>query len=428
MDSTLTNPPTTTRRSILLTIIFVAVCLVALYYLYRFLYTTASIQKTIVIGSEIPANIVPTSLPAIPALYEGGEYTVSVWIYVNSYNINRNSRKHVLEIGGAQFSTLLIALGAFKNTVAIRVHSADAVSSVEGYQDFVPSGLLGLGGQFDINSDGYTDACPKGSFNIYTGQECKPHTGARGPPDNYPSDVRPRNNSGNAQLKSMEELQAKLRAQYVKGLNPAQRAEYEKMYPLGAKIASGNTDPAYAYNGNPITEWKDLQISNRNQNRGNTGASGNTRGEDTQPTSTDTPNSSDSTTNGSLTRANVDSFFKPLALDDSILTTSAKCDLPEIDMQRWTLLTVNLNGRTTDVYLDGKLARSCVNKSYYKVDPTGIKMNVCDYGGFDGYLAGLNVYSYSLTPSDIYSIYVGGPSANGTSDIFSWLFSPFRRT
>jgi hypothetical protein len=31
---------------------------------------------------------------------------------VNSYNINRNRRKHVLEIGGTNFSTLLVALGA----------------------------------------------------------------------------------------------------------------------------------------------------------------------------------------------------------------------------------------------------------------------------------------------------------------------------
>ena len=139
------------------------------------------------------------------------------------------------------------------------------------------------------------------------------------------------------------------------------------------------------------------------------------------------PNASDSTADGSLTRASVEAFFKPLALDDSILDTNTACDLPEIDMQRWTQLTVNINGRTTDVYLDGKLARSCVSKSYYKVDPTGVKINLLDYGGFDGHIQGVTVYNYSITPSDIYNSYVAGPTGAGTSDILSWIFAPFKR-
>jgi len=492
MDTGRTNTPPTSRRSILLTIIFVLVSLVSLYYLYRFLYTTATIQKTIVVSNEIPGNVVPGSLPAIPVLYEGGEYTVSVWMYVNSYNINRNSRKHVLEIGGAQFSTLLIALGAFKNTLAIRVHTADAVSSNEGFQDFVPSGLLGAGGQFDVDSNGYTDACPKGSINLLTGLPCVPVTGLRGPEDDYSDiDVHLNYNAGNRQLTAAEKQQEQFFKEYMKKLDPASRALYARMRALGQKIASGDDDNSNPYDENQIVEYEDINSSSNSgttrsgSNRstssfegsaqlqyekdlmeklkkelmktrytydqksgsfrqrgqtGNTGASGYTHSDssssagkappkttDRTPSSTSTPNSNDPLATGSLTRANVDTFFKPLALDDSLLNTSAKCDLPEIDMQRWTLLTVNMNGRTTDVYLDGKLARSCVSPSYYKVDPTGVKMNLCDYGGFDGHLTGVTVYSYSLTPSEIYSIYVGGPSANGTSNIFSWLFSPFRR-
>jgi hypothetical protein len=488
MDSTLTNPPTTSRRSILLTIIFVAVSLIALYYLYRFLYTTATIQKTILVSREIPGNVVPTSLPGIPAIYEGGEYTVSVWLYVNSYNVNRNSRKHILEIGGAQFSTLLIGLGAFKNTLFIRTHTADAVNSVEGYQDWVPSGIRGAGGQFDVDSSGYTDACPKGSINIMTGMPCAPVPGLKGPADDYSKyDVNPSYNAGNRQLTQTENEQRGLTKEYMEKLDPASRALYAKMRSLGQKVASGDEDNSNAYKENQIVEYEDvISGSNRNTTSGSgdssspyegsaqlqyekdlmkklknelsnskykydsksgsyrqggqTGASGYSHSDssssagnapstvtDRTPSSTDTPNSNDPTAGGSLTRASVDSFFKPLALDDSLLTTNVKCDLPEIDMQRWTLLTVNINGRTTDVYLDGKLARSCVSSSYYKVDPTGVKMNLCDYGGFDGHLNGVTVYSYSLTPSEIYSIYVAGPNANGTSDVFSWLFSPFKR-
>lgn len=331
------------------------------------MYTTASFQQTAIVPGEIPGNVAPTSLPAIPAIYEGGEYTISLWLYVNSYNINRNARKHVLEIGGAQFSTLLVGLGAFKNTMFIRTHSKDASASMEGFQDpRYGTGNAELKQTFDIMKD-YSqqlqdtymsqgverDPCPIGGYDKITGVPCARMTDNNGPLANRP---KPTPNP------------------------PAPK-------------------PPTPTPSTPIPAPKPAP-----------------------------PNASDSTADGSLTRASVEAFFKPLALDDSILDTNTACDLPEIDMQRWTQLTVNINGRTTDVYLDGKLARSCVSKSYYKVDPTGVKINLLDYGGFDGHIQGVTVFNYSLTPSDIYNSYVAGPTGAGTSDILSWLFAPFKRS
>jgi hypothetical protein len=74
---------------------------------------------------------------------------------------------------------------------------------------------------------------------------------------------------------------------------------------------------------------------------------------------------------------------------------------------------VALSGRTIDVYIDGKLARSCLTSSYYKVDPTGVKIKITERGGFDGYINGVTVYNTPLSPADIYHIYQAGPT--GTS-------------
>jgi hypothetical protein len=85
-----------------------------------------------------------------------------------------------------------------------------------------------------------------------------------------------------------------------------------------------------------------------------------------------------------------------------------------------------MSGRVTDVYLDGKLARSCVNSSYYKVDPAGVSAKMAAYGGFDGFIGTTKAYNYSLTPSDIYNIYRDGPKG-GQGDIFKWIESFFKK-
>jgi hypothetical protein len=112
-------------------------------------------------------------------------------------------------------------------------------------------------------------------------------------------------------------------------------------------------------------------------------------------------------------------------MDDELLDTPLMCDIPEIDLQRWTMITVVLSGRTIDVYIDGKLTRSCVSKSYFKVDPTTPVFNITDRGGFDGYIGNTAVGSYSMSPDEIYRMYMSGP-AGASADIWSWIASIFQ--
>ena len=113
-----------------------------------------------------------------------------------------------------------------------------------------------------------------------------------------------------------------------------------------------------------------------------------------------------------------------MASDDSLLKgTPALCDLPEIDLQRWTMVTVIISGKIIDIYVDGKLTRSCATPSYFKVDPTkDVNIKICERGGFDGYIGNTSVANYSMNPDEIYRTYLSGPS--GVSlDLFSWLAS-----
>jgi hypothetical protein len=269
----------------LVVILFVVLSMLAIYYLYRYLYTSANTSATVLIGSEQAAISPPSTPPKGPLPSEGGDFSVNTWVYINSYNKNRNTRKHIFEIQGQYFSTLLIALGSFKNTLTVRTQTNDVLQGVAN----------------------------------------------------------------------------------------------------GARGGSRNTDSS-------------------------------------TPESTSTPNTE---TVGSLLKEDVKKLFAPLAMDDDLLTTPLTCDIQQIDLQRWTMITVVLSGRTIDVYMDGKLTRSCISSSYYKVDPTGAAFNITDRGGFDGYIGNTSVGAYSMSPDEIYRMYMSGPSGP-SSDIWAWIASIFK--
>jgi hypothetical protein len=124
-----------------------------------------------------------------------------------------------------------------------------------------------------------------------------------------------------------------------------------------------------------------------------------------------------------LTKAKVDSIFQPAQVPPGQLLndTMPICDLPEVELQRWVCFGIVLNGRTVDVYLDGKLARSCVLPSFYTVDANGVSLKLLQYGGFDGFLSKVVVYSQALNPDQIYRIYMSGPSDIAATGFLGWL-------
>jgi hypothetical protein len=101
------------------------------------------------------------------------------------------------------------------------------------------------------------------------------------------------------------------------------------------------------------------------------------------------------------------------------------CDVPSIELQRWILVTVALNNRTCDVYVDGKLARSCVLPGVYKITGSNnYEMRLGEYGGFGGYISNLSAYDYALNPEEVWKLYMAGPT--GRVGFMTWLTSFFK--
>jgi hypothetical protein len=264
-----------------MTLILVVAGLVAIYFLYSALYSAPSSNVVTLVPNQHAASEAVKDLPKIPTPFEGGDYTFSTWVYINSFNRNMNTPKHIFELKGDFFSTLLVGLGGARNTVIVRAHTKDLDTAAAG------------------------------------------------------STAPPPSEGG------------------------------------GSPMAGPSSDSA------------------------------------------------------ELSHKIVEDMFKPMAGATAAADgAQPQCDLAEIDLQRWVHLAVVMSGRTMDVYLDGKLARSCVSKSYFKVDPMGVKPVVCDRGGFDGYIANLGVANYAMNPGEIYRAYISGPQG-ASNDVFKWIGSLF---
>jgi hypothetical protein len=234
---------------------------VALYYLYNYLYANSGLNAASIITTPIPGNTQTTPpLYTIPAMYEGGDYSVSCWIYVTGFRDQLGTNKHILEIRGTNYASLLVGLGSFTNKLIVRAHTGTANSAT-----------------------------------------------------------------------------------------------------AGSKVSD-------------------------------------------------------------LSTANVSKMFKETQLTSGLMDDALPlCDLPEIELQRWICVGIVLNNRTIDVYLDGKLARSCVLPSFFKVDPKGVSLKLLDFGGFEGFLSDVSCYNYALNPDQVYRIYMTGPSDLNGQGLFGWV-------
>jgi hypothetical protein len=229
--------------------------LIGLYYLYQYLfgartgnsYSLLTATQSAIVDSSKPITITSNQLPS---LFEGGEFTISTWIYVNNWSHRGGFSKSIINVGGPNFDTIRVYLGGNKPKVSIRLQTRDQT----------------------------------------------------------------------------------------------------------ATASSATTK-----------QTESLDVASRN-----------------------------------LT-------FEVIQTDSGLLDSSPICDLPEIDLQRWVNLTIAVNGRTVDSYVDGKLARSCVLPSNFKVDAGGYTAKILEYGGFGGQISTTTMYDAALNPEAVYKNYMAGP-------------------
>jgi hypothetical protein len=117
--------------------------------------------------------------------------------------------------------------------------------------------------------------------------------------------------------------------------------------------------------------------------------------------------------------------------------TASPCNVQNVEFGRWVNVTVVLNNNLCDVYMDGRLSRSCVLKGQFKISgststPLYFFLLNPDIGtasahvktDWNGSLSGVNFYNYALSPDETYRIYMAGPSGS-SGDLWSAIQSFF---
>jgi len=285
MESNNSNVSALTR---LMPVILIFAGLLGLYYLYQYLFGPKTDNAYPLITATQSAQVDVTkpisfSTTQLAPLFEGGEFTVSTWIYISNWTYRSGFNKSILRIGGQTFDTIRIYLGAHKPKLYVRLHTTDD--------------------------------------NVVT------------------------------------------------------------------SVPSGNTPPPSSVLGN------------------------------TKPTTGADPDS--------LVVATREMTYNLMQMESGLLDNSHTCDLPEVPMQRWVNIAVAVNGKTVDVYMDGKLARSCVLSNPFKVDAKGYVGNALEYGGFGGQISTMTMYDSALNPELVYKNYMAGPEPITTiSGLLGSIFAP----
>jgi len=98
------------------------------------------------------------------------------------------------------------------------------------------------------------------------------------------------------------------------------------------------------------------------------------------------------------------------------------CEIPNIPLQTWLAVTVSVSTRNLDVYLNGKLVKSCFLTGVPKPVSGSVTLN--KDGGFSGWMCAFYHYAKLLVPSDAQSFYSSGVPCNvpGTSSNYKVTF------
>jgi hypothetical protein len=129
------------------------------------------------------------------------------------------------------------------------------------------------------------------------------------------------------------------------------------------------------------------------------------------------------TTSGSGTDVTVESQLQAVLNQQSSTamfqsTVDTPCDVKDVPIQRWVNITIVSSGRVLDVYMDGRLTRSCVLDNVVNVPRGTLRLRLAEAGGFGGRYASVQMWNQQLTPDVIYGIYQMGPT-QGEHNIFT---------
>jgi len=92
-------------------------------------------------------------------------------------------------------------------------------------------------------------------------------------------------------------------------------------------------------------------------------------------------------------------------------TVVKTCVVSNVPIQKWVNLTISVYGRSLDVYIDGKLVKTCLLPGVANVNNNS-DVYITPVGGFNGWTSRFQYYPNALNPQQAYNIYTKGYGGN----------------
>ena len=93
------------------------------------------------------------------------------------------------------------------------------------------------------------------------------------------------------------------------------------------------------------------------------------------------------------------------------------CTISNVPIQKWVNLLISVYGRTLDVYLDGKLVKTCIMPGIAKINRVA-PIYVTPQGGFSGWTAKFQYWPNATNPQQAWDVYTKGYGSGWISNIF----------
>lgn len=93
------------------------------------------------------------------------------------------------------------------------------------------------------------------------------------------------------------------------------------------------------------------------------------------------------------------------------------CGIPNVPIQKWTNFLMTSYGRTMDLYLDGKLVKTCVLPGVPRIESSA-SVYITPNGGFSGWTSSFKYWGESTNPQKAWNIYTEGYGGNWLGNLF----------
>lgn len=99
--------------------------------------------------------------------------------------------------------------------------------------------------------------------------------------------------------------------------------------------------------------------------------------------------------------------------------TYNRCRIENVPLQKWVNLIVSVYNQTLDLYLDGKLVKTCVLDGVPRLDASD-NVYVTPDGGFSGWTSNIEYWDKALNPQEAYNVYRKGNGTSGLGNLFKY--------